>query len=310
MPLVLRNLLVALAVVVLTGASGNAQEAGWTLDEVFGETGRGRSELRDPVDLAFVEGGTLAVLDGNREAVVLFSEAGRWLKTLGGSRGEGELGLRRPTGIASDPQGRLWVVDSGNHRLVKLDLEGKVLGTVGSLGSAAGHFRHPTGLAFDGRGRLYVADTGNDRIQVFTAEGEYLTAWERRTGGRRDYLEKPVRLAYTDQARGGLWVLNQGWTRLELFDRDGTWVESREVPALGEGTADLVGLTVEPVYYRMFLSDAAGSRILVLDRRGGLMAEVALPEGRFEPRGLAITRRMDILAADGAGARVLKFRTR
>lgn len=295
---------------ILVGTGGQGQEAEWLLDEVFGETGRGRSELRDPVDLAFVDGGTLAVLDRSREAVVLFSEAGRWIKTLGGSRGEGELGLRRPTGIASDPQGRLWVVDSGNHRLVKLDLEGRVLGTVGSLGSAAGRFRHPTGLAFDGRGRLYVADTGNDRIQVFTAEGEYLAAWERRTGGRRDHLEKPVRLAYTDQARGGLWVLNQGWTSLVLFDRDGTWVESREVPAVGEEAADLVGLAVEPVYYRMFVSDAVGSRILVLDRRGGLMAEVTLPEGRFEPRGLAITRRMDILAADGAEARVLKFRSR
>ncbi|MEW6487416.1 MAG: NHL repeat-containing protein [Thermodesulfobacteriota bacterium] len=294
----------------LVGTGGHGQEAGWLLDDVFGETGRGRSELRDPVDLAFVDGGTLAVLDRSREAVVLFSEGGRWIKTLGGSRGEGELGLRRPTGIASDPQGRLWVVDSGNHRLVKLDLEGKVLDTVGSLGSAAGRFRHPTGLAFDGRGRLYVADTGNDRIQVFTAEGEYLAAWERRTGGRRDYLEKPVRLAYTDQARGGLWVLNQDWTRLVLFDRDGTWVESREVPAVGEEAANLVGLAVEPVYYRMFLSDAVGGRILVLDRRGGLMAEVTLPEGRFEPRGLAITRRMDILAADGAEARVLKFRSR
>lgn len=302
--------LLAAVLGILADSTGYGQEAGWLLDEVFGETGRGRSELRDPVDLAFVDGGTLAVLDRSREAVVLFSEAGRWLKTLGGSRGEGELGLRRPTGIASDPQGRLWVVDSGNHRLVKLDLEGRVLGTVGSLGSAAGRFRHPTGLAFDGRGRLYVADTGNDRIQVFTAEGEYLAAWERRTGGRRDYLEKPVRLAYTDQARGGLWVLNQGWTRLVLFDRDGSWVETRDVPAVGEPAPDLVGLAVEPVYYRMFLSDAAGNRVLVLDRRGDLMGEVTLPEGRFEPRGLAITRRMDILAADGAEARVLKFRSR
>lgn len=294
----------------LAATVGYGREAGWVLDEVFGETGRGRSELRDPVDLAFVEGGTLAVLDRSREAVVLFSETGRWIKTLGGSRGQGDLGLRRPMGLASDPQGRLWVVDSGNHRLVKLDLEGRVLATVGGLGSTAGRFRHPTGLAFDGRGRLYVADTGNDRIQVFTAEGEYLDAWERRTGGRRDHLEKPVRLAYTDQGRGGLWVLNQGWTRLVLLDRDGTWVETREVPAVEDKAADLVGLAVEPVYYRMFVSDAAASRILVLDRRGSLTDEVAPPEGRFEPRGLAITRRMDILAADGAEARVLRFRSR
>jgi len=296
----------ALALVAALPATGG--QLAWKIDESFGESGRGRNELKEPVDLALTPDGTVAVLDRDREAVVLFSEAGRWLRTLGGTRGTGEVKLDRPTAIAVDRGGRIWIVDSRNHRLVVIDEVGKVIKEVGSLGSAEGRFRHPADLTFDGRGRLYVADAGNERVQVFTEEGEFLASWDRRTGGRRDHLETPLSLAYSDQGRGGVWVLNRGWKRLERFDRDGNWEESLDLPQPEEGDFAPVAIEVEQTFYRMFLADAVGGRIVALDRRGAFQGEIRGPEGGFDPRGLAVTRRMDVYAADLAGARVLRFR--
>jgi len=147
-------------------------------------------------------------------------------------------------------------------------------------------------------------------VQVFTEEGDFLASWDRRTGGRRDHLETPVSLAYTDQGRGGVWVLNRGWKRLERFDRDGKWEESLELPPLEEGAFEAAMLEVEQTFYRMFLSDKNGRRIVALDRRGALQGEIPAPDEAFAPLGLFVTRRMDVYAADPGGARVLRFRER
>lgn len=279
----------------------------WRYEESFGERGRGRNELREPVSVALTGEGDVVVLDRDREAVVLFDRSGKWVRTIGKSAGEVEL--RRPSGLALDSEGRIWVADGGNHRVVVLNADGTLVRTIGSLGSREGRFRHPTSVAFDRSGRAYVADAGNDRIQVFSTGGEFLDSWSRLTGGRRDHLRKPEDLAYTDQGRGGLWVLNRGWNRLERFDLDGRWEESLSVPAGVEGAVEPVDVTVEPTYYRMFITDSAGRRVLALDHRGRLLGVVKAPEGEtWAPRGTAVDRRFDLFAADAEGGRVLRYR--
>lgn len=301
--------LVALAAVGAEAAEGRP----WAVDVSYGETGRGRNELREPVDVALARDGVVAVVDRSRDAVVLFSDSGRWLATLGeGARGEGGLGLSRPSAVEVDGEGRLWVVDTGNHRIVVAGADGSVVRTVGSLGTAQGRFRYPSDVTFGADGRAYVADAGNERIQVFSAEGKFLAAWERRTDGRRDHLEQPAALAFSDQGRGSVWVLNRGWTRLERFDLDGEWEESLDLAAvLGEGL-DLRSITVESAFYRMFLSDAGGGRVVVLDRRGALISEARLEdgEGAMSPRGASVTRQMEIYVADAEGSRVLRFKAK
>lgn len=299
-------------VVLAAVAVEAAEEWSWVLDENFGEVGRGRNEVREPMDVALAPDGVVAVVDRDREALVLFSDSGRWLRSFGGPRGEGDLSLRRPSAVGVDGEGRLWVVDTGNHRIVVTGTDGRIVNTVGSLGTAEGRFRYPSDVTFGRDGRVYVADTGNDRIQVFSTQGRFLEAWERRTGGRRDHLEQPVGLAYSDQGRGSVWVLNRGWTRLERFELDGDWDESLDLaPVLGEGL-DLRAIEVEPAFYRMFLSDAAGGRVVAVDRRGGSMGEVVLGEGdgAMSPRGVAVTRQMEVYVADAEGSRVLRFKAR
>ncbi|GAB4259402.1 MAG: hypothetical protein Kow0092_07630 [Deferrisomatales bacterium] len=299
-----------LAGALLLSGAVHAAEPGWRLAEVFGERGRGRTELREPVDVALAPGGDVAVLDREREAVVIFSGAGKWRRTLGGPRGEGQLRLQRPTALAVDGAGRFWVVDSGNHRLVVFDEAGEVFQTVGELGSRDGRFRHPSDVAFDRKGRVYVADTGNDRVQVFDVDGRFLASWDRRTGGRRDHLERPERLAFSERGRGELWVLNRGWSRLEQFNVEGDWEASLPLEERVEGELEPVDLEIEPAFYRLFVADAAGGRVLAFDRNGRPRGEIRGPEpGGMIPAGLAVNRRMDVFVVDAAGARVLRFET-
>ncbi len=302
----LRGWLVAVLLLV-PGAAG-AVPAGWLEKDSFGEHGRGRNELEEPVDVVLNDDEDLAVLDRRAESIVFFARRGRWLGSIGGRRGSAEVVLDHPEALAVDRDGVLWVVDTGNHRLVLFNRDGTLVRTHGSLGTAGGRFRSPSDLTMDRQGRVYVADTDNRRIQVLSRNGIFLDAWEQQTGGRREHLEHPVGVAFSDQGKGGVWVLNRGWTRLERFDLDGEWVESLEVAGLVEGDLRLVSLEVEPVYYRMFLADAAGRRVLALNRRGELLAEIAGPAGAsWDPRGLAVSRSFDLFVCDAGKGRVVQY---
>jgi sugar lactone lactonase YvrE len=263
------------------------------------------------VAVAVLDDGTVAALDRDEGTVVLFSDRGRYLRTLGGGRGVGELGFRRPEGLVVDEKGRLWVVDTGNHRLVVVDTEGAQIAAYGSLGSSRDRFHGPRDVSFGG-GLAYVADTGNERVQVLRAsDGVLLDSWSSRTGGRKGYLRKPIAVAYTDRQSGGLWVLNEeAGRRLEFFDLDGKWERSLDVPDAVPDEVELVDVVLEPGLYRMFLTDASGGRMVILNRRGELQEVLEPDDGVLSPRGIAVTRKLDIYTADVSGRRVLHFSTR
>jgi DNA-binding beta-propeller fold protein YncE len=218
-----RGFLLLVGIVTLLPVLGWTRDLSWELTEEFGDKGRGRRELRQPVDVALTPERYLAVLDAERESVVLFDRSGKWLRNLGGRRGQGSLELKRPSALVVDADGVFWAVDSGNHRLVMFDADGDVLATVGGLGSGEGRFHGPSDMTIGRFGKIYVADSRNQRIQVLRADGSFLASWERRTGGRREHLEVPQAVAFTDQGRGGIWVANRGWSRLERFDLEGEW---------------------------------------------------------------------------------------
>ncbi len=292
------------------GAALGARAFHWEVAETYGDRGRGRNELREPVDVAVLPDGRVAALDRRRRTVVLFARSGRWLRTLGQPRGEGEVRLRDPVRIEVGPEGRLWVVDRADHRVVALDEKGTEVVSIGSLGTDTGRFRYPADIAFDERGRIYVADYGNERIQVFSPDGRFLAQWRRRSAGLRDHLGKPVRIAYTRESGGGLWVLSAGWTRLERFDRSGDWEASLDLQAWVEPGEEIADVDLEPAFHRMFLSLPGSGRIVVLDRRGRKLGELGGGEGAFEPRGLVVLRGMEVYVADRAGKRVLRYRVR
>ena len=158
-----------------------------------------------------------------------------------------------PHGIAVDRQGNVWVTDfAGNkngtkgHQVHKFSPKGEKLmslGVAGKPGNADGQFNQPNAVVAGPDGSIYVAD-GHDaqgmitakavaegisrgatsRISKFSPDGKFIKSWGQ-IGVRHGEFRTPHALKFDSQGR--LWVADRGNHRIEIFDQNGTYLESR-----------------------------------------------------------------------------------
>ena len=158
-----------------------------------------------------------------------------------------------PHGIAVDKQGNVWVADfAGNkagtkgHQVHKFSPKGQLLlslGSAGKPGNADGQFNQPNAVVVGPDGSIYVAD-GHDaqgmttaraveegikrgatsRISKFSPDGKFIKSWGS-IGYRHGEFRTPHALKF--DSRGRLWVADRGNHRIEIFDQNGTYLESR-----------------------------------------------------------------------------------
>lgn len=158
-----------------------------------------------------------------------------------------------PHGIHVDRQGNVWVADfAGNkdgtkgHQVHKFSPKGEKLlslGTAGKPGNADGQFNQPNDVVVGPDGSIYVSD-GHDgqgmtnvkaieeglargataRISKFTPDGKFVKSWGK-LGVRHGEFRTPHALMF--DSKGRLWVADRGNHRLEIFDQDGNYLESR-----------------------------------------------------------------------------------
>ena len=158
-----------------------------------------------------------------------------------------------PHGIAVDRQGNVWVTDfAGNkngtkgHQVHKFSPKGEKLmslGGAGKPGNADGQFNQPNAVVVGPDGSIYVAD-GHDaqgmitakavaegisrgatsRISKFSPDGKFIKSWGQ-IGVRHGEFRTPHALKFDSQGR--LWVADRGNHRIEIFDQNGTYLESR-----------------------------------------------------------------------------------
>ncbi len=158
-----------------------------------------------------------------------------------------------PHGIAVDKDGNVWIADfAGNaagtkgHQVHKFSPKGEKLlslGTAGKAGAADGQFNQPNDVVVGPDGSIYVAD-GHDaqgmttaaaiaeglkrgatsRISKFTPDGKFIKSWGK-IGVRHGEFRTPHALMF--DAKGRLWVADRGNHRLEIFDQEGKYLESR-----------------------------------------------------------------------------------
>jgi DNA-binding beta-propeller fold protein YncE len=144
-----------------------------------------------------------------------------------------------------DSDGNVWVTDfAGNragtkgHRVFKFSPTGEVLmtlGTAGQAGSGPNQFNQPNDVITAPDGSIFVADghSGQNanppdgstgRIIKFAADGTYIMEWGE-IGSEHGQFRTPHALAF--DSRGRLWVADRGNHRIEIFDQDGIYLESR-----------------------------------------------------------------------------------
>ncbi|MDP6536210.1 MAG: hypothetical protein QGG02_07770 [Gammaproteobacteria bacterium] len=158
-----------------------------------------------------------------------------------------------PHGIHVDDEGNVWVADfAGNaagtkgHQVHKFSPGGDLLmslGTAGQPGNDRTHFNQPNDVIVGPDGSIYVADghSGQNmlteqaleegrrsgqtgRIVKFTPDGRFITEWGQ-LGTQHGDFRTPHALEFDSQGR--LWVADRGNHRLEIFDQDGNYLESR-----------------------------------------------------------------------------------
>jgi sugar lactone lactonase YvrE len=158
-----------------------------------------------------------------------------------------------PHGISVDKDGNVWVADfSGNkagtkgHQVHKFSPTGEKLmslGIAGKPGNADGQFNQPNDVVVGPDGSIYVAD-GHDaqgmitnqaiadglakgstsRISKFSPDGKFIKSWGK-IGVRHGEFRTPHAMVFDGQGR--LWVADRGNHRIEIFDQEGNYLESR-----------------------------------------------------------------------------------
>ena len=158
-----------------------------------------------------------------------------------------------PHGIHVDADGNVWVTDfAGNqegtkgHQVHKFSSDGELLmslGTAGQPGSGPNQFNQPNDVVTGPDGSIYVGDGHNGqgmttnqaieagleagntgRILKFAPDGTFVKEWGQ-IGVRHGEFRTPHALAFDSEGR--LWVADRGNHRLEIFDQDGNYLESR-----------------------------------------------------------------------------------
>ncbi len=158
-----------------------------------------------------------------------------------------------PHGIHADAEGNVWVTDFATNadgtkgqQVHQFSAQGELLmslGTAGSAGSGPDQFNQPNDVIVGPDGSIYVSDGHNGqgmtsnqameegraegstaRIIKFSPDGRRLKEWGQ-IGVRHGEFRTPHAMEFDSQGR--LWVADRGNHRIEIFDQEGNYLDSR-----------------------------------------------------------------------------------
>jgi DNA-binding beta-propeller fold protein YncE len=228
---------------------------------LMGATGLNR--LQQPVDVAVADDGLIYVADKSR-GVVMFDQSERYVQVLGG-------GDFQPVSLALHGD-RIYVCNMAKQCVDILDRrDGRVIGTIGTIGDHDGQFRLPLGIDVDPQGNVHVVDIMRCRLQKFSPEGSLLAA----TGEMTDTAGNFVRPKHVAVDQDGLvYVVDAAFQNVQIFDAQyrlltsfgaaGDHPGSMNLPVgicAAQGSVDLPGDLVHPAF--------AARRLIVVTNQFG-----------------------------------------
>jgi DNA-binding beta-propeller fold protein YncE len=219
----------------------------------------GNEKLISPVAVALGPGDKVFIADSALGKVFALDREGKLQHAIGG---EGRLA--RPAGIAYDAAAdRLYVADSSTHRIIVFTGDGRMLGTFGTNGSAAGEFNFPTHLALTRDGEVVVTDTLNFRVQILARDGHPIASFGHVGDGSGDFAS-PKGVA-TDSS-GVVYVVDSLFDTVQVFARDGTLLLAFGERGTRPGRFWLPnGIYIDPDDH-IYVADAYNQRIAVFER--------------------------------------------
>jgi sugar lactone lactonase YvrE len=220
-----------------------------------GALGSGAGDLRHPGSVVPAGALLMAVLDVENRRIVTYDLFGRLqgvpvdLTAQALSDVEGRID---PVALASDRGGSLYVADADGERLLVFDASGRLVRSIGRLGSGPGAFRGLWGVAVSRTAEIFTTERVNARVQRLDAIGRARGAWPLPVRGARAALpvavDDSLHVAVADEGSGRVWV----------YDRDGRLLAARA------GLSGPQALAFAPAGV-LWVAEAGGGRIARFD---------------------------------------------
>ncbi len=212
--------------------------------------------LVKPFAVAFDNQGRILVTDSGTKALIRFDIEDRRMDVLGT---RGNVRLHLPLGLHVAKDGTIYVADAGLGAVVAFDAEGKVTSVIGS-----GELTNPTDAALSPDGtQLYVADSKAHQIVIFDrASGRKISTLGRPGDGDGEFAY-PTSLAFGPD--GGLYVVDQINSRVQMFDDEGEYLD--QMGGLGVGHGNFVrpkDVAVDEVGF-IYVTDNAFNNVQLFD---------------------------------------------
>ncbi len=188
---------------------------------------------------------------------------GRFGRVAPGSDDASDPQLFGPRGLAFTADGELVVADTGNNRLLYVALTGERRRAVGPVVDWPPALDEPTGITWDPNGTLLAVDLWNQRVLRLDRDARPLAAWQVPGWQSRDAADKA---SVTVDAAGRVYAVEPSSGRVFVFSPAGI-LELQLVPALGTTAG------VRPTGIA-----ATGRSLLVVDRDGGRLLELPMPD--------------------------------
>ena len=247
------------------------------------------------------EGTVYALQRGEPAKIMVFDSQGKFLRSWGEGLFEQAHGLR------VDRQGNVWVTDRGSHQVVKFSPDGKALMTLGRKGVAGDNnstdaLNGPSDIVIAPNGELFVSDgeSTNTRVVKFSKDGKFLTFWGTKGAGPGQ-LDVPHSIAM--DSKGRLYVANRANKRIEVFDREGKYLDQ----ITNAGTPYGLFMAKDDVLYVVdgTQGKAPSEDLTIIDTKNkSILGHI---DGLLGPHMVSVNARGDIYVAEVRGTAVLKF---
>lgn len=261
------------------------------------------------------------LLSRNDPPIWIYDREGHFLD----SWGDGQF-TNRTHGLFIDKEDFLWVVDDADQTARKYTLDGKLLLTVGTKGTAsetgytgkfdsivrgAPPFNRPTNIVEHPDGSLYASDGyGNCRVHHFSGQGELLQSWGDPGTGHGCFNTPHGIWAHAD---GRLFVADRENDRIQIFTPRGEFLEEWldvqrpcDIFMDGKGLIFVSELVKRKGYVSPRLGPASEqqpSRVSIFDEGGNLLLrwggqDEAAPGSFVAPHDIWVDQHGDIYVAE------------